>query len=314
MKKILFFAVVAILLVSCNSPEKNGKRLAEMYNKCESEFLEKSAHLEADFLADFTSKNYQSREAAINDFKATRSECYREYQDARNEADRYQAEQQAKYAGNLKSYAVFTQSYQASRVVQNIPDAEDDAIPQNIWNSVNTIVPPQPSAEKIQKDLVGREVGEGYENGYFSSYWRWKIEEGEISDFSIIKSEKVSDSYIYHTKMHLNGHSHSFDAKIDITYKLFDNQPDWTIDFVQSAGLDIVKTGKYDRCISKEKGSGWLFSDDIFLKNNSDVTLLVGGTGLNCLGKWEKFSCTIEPNENHNSGYRDVDIHFIERQ
>ena len=56
-----------------------------------------------------------------------------------------------------------------------------------IWGFTNAQNPFQrtatvPTDSDIAKDLIGRKITEGKENGYFGSDWKWTIETGEESN------------------------------------------------------------------------------------------------------------------------------------
>lgn len=166
---------------------------------------------------------------------------------------------------------------------------DEDAIPAPVWRRINTIIPPVPSAEKIQADLVDRKLPEGKEDGYFSSDWRWTIERGEISDFMIVKETNMSPrKYKIEAQMKLKkSSSYGFDANVEIIYELRDGEVDWTIDCVQSLGLDIIRTGDYD---------GKVIVDDNYLVNKCDAPLLVGYTIVNSSGTSKRESHVVAGN------------------
>ena len=85
------------------------------------------------------------------------------------------------YVDHFSEYKCTTRTAAIDRYINLCSTCEDgssvseESIPQNVWNRINTIIPPLPNAEKMQRDLVGHTLAEGKGgNGYFSDDWRWK--------------------------------------------------------------------------------------------------------------------------------------------
>lgn len=133
----------------------------------------------------------------------------------------------------------------------------------------------KPDENQMQVDLVGRSLSEGIENGYYSSSWRWKIEQGEISDFRILSVEKDnSTDYEVIASMRLTAMSgKAFDTKVKILYVSRGNRG-WQLEYAQSLGMNIVKTGRYDSCITSEYDDWY---DATFIRNACDIPIEVGG-------------------------------------
>lgn len=133
----------------------------------------------------------------------------------------------------------------------------------------------KPDANRMQGDLVGRSLSEGIENGYYSSSWRWKIEQGEISNFKILSVDKDnSTDYEVTATMRLTAMSgRAFDTKLKILYVSRGNQG-WQLEYAQSLGMNIVKTGRYDSCITSEYDDWYGCT---FVHNNCEIPIEVGG-------------------------------------
>lgn len=138
-----------------------------------------------------------------------------------------------------------------------------------------TINTSKPDANRMQADLVGRSLSEGIENGYYSSSWRWKIEPGEISNFRILSVEKDNTTdYEVTAAMRLTAMSgRAFDTKVKILYVSRSNRG-WQLEYAQSLGMNIVKTGRYDSCITSEYDD---WCECTFVYNNCDIPIEVGG-------------------------------------
>lgn len=169
----------------------------------------------------------------------------------------------------------------------------------------------KPNVEQIKRDLVGHSLSEGIKDGYYPSYWKWTIREGEVSNFSV--EQVIVDSSIEYEilcNMRLSSSAgKAFDAKARICY-VFNDTEGWHIQFVQSQGMYIVKTGKYSDCIKIEKGRD--YSDFI---NQCDISLEVGGIYYGwptpAQKEWMKFSKVIEPHQKYRMRY-DYRIDYVE--
>lgn len=170
------------------------------------------------------------------------------------------------------------------------------------WLSMTSVEPSEPQGvslpteARIAADLVGRKLSEGVDNGYFSSNWIWTIEEREIRTLTILRKEVSRDYCSFDLVMTLQSHSSptKYRAKVQVDYSLMNNK--WKLIMVKSKGVSVVKTGKYDDSIStKIDSDGWGGVNCLKIKNNTDVSLLVGGVFLtNESNEWHKFSLVIE--------------------
>lgn len=171
------------------------------------------------------------------------------------------------------------------------------------------------SSATICRDLVGHKLSEGTDNGYHSRDWYWTIEEGEIKAFRILSvRENTSNRYTIDAQMRLARHTGSaYNAKATIYY--VKTRRGWEIEFVKSLSMNIVRTHRYDDCIHVEKGSGILNQDDLYVTNNCEVALDVGGKICQIYGGWKKFSIRILPHETKLIDYcvADYTIDYVER-
>lgn len=174
-----------------------------------------------------------------------------------------------------------------------------------------TVNKAKPNVEQIKQDLIGHSLSEGVKDGYYPSYWRWTIREGEISSFSIEQVIKDSSSeYEILSNMRLTSRAgKSFNAKVRICY-IFNDSEGWQIQFVQSQGMYIVKTGKYNSCIDVDKDSNYYY----FI-NGCDISLEVGGIKYCWVTagrqEWVRFSEVIAPHDKYTMMY-DYRIDYVE--
>ena len=133
----------------------------------------------------------------------------------------------------------------------------------------------KPDANQIQNDLIGHSLSEGIENGYYPSYWKWNIERGEISNFRILSVDRDdATDYELTISMRLTAMSgKAFDTKAKVLY-VSRGSMGWQMEYVQSLGMDIVKTGRYNSCITSEYDD---WHDATFIRNACEIPIEVGG-------------------------------------
>lgn len=196
-------------------------------------------------------------------------------------------------------------------------DGENNAKKNNIDGS--SVVP---NETIIANDLIGRKITEGRDNGYFDNDWVWTIENGEISDLKILNQVVDSDYCTFLVEMVLKAVTRpiKYKATVQVDYTKTNNR--WVISMVQSKGVDVVKTGRYDNCIStKIDDDGWGGVNCLKIKNNTDVPLLVGGLYRTSYSDgWRKFSTVVNGLEVIGIGGTfgggsvvDYEIHFVEQ-
>lgn len=163
-------------------------------------------------------------------------------------------------------------------------------------NSVFAVAPPKPSKKQIANDLVGYKLTEGFDDGWFDKEWTWQIKKGQIKAMNI--KEEVRDTnkeYCVIVLMRLQGEVSAFNAKVKVNYVL-NKQNQWKIEFVNSMGMSVVKTHKYDDCIQFAIVDDSLGGVDCLeMKNNCSVELAVAGW-FYALGEWRKFAVRVDGN------------------
>ena len=170
-----------------------------------------------------------------------------------------------------------------------------------------------PSVVTICRDLIGHNLSEGVKDGYYPREWKWTIEEGEISNFRILSvRENTEDRYTIDVQMKLSTSTRAFIAKATVYY--VHTQRGWDLEMVKSRGMNIVRTYRYDDCIQPEYGDGYLNKEDLYLVNDCEVTLEVGGKIFK-YGSWRKFSTTVSPHSTQQVDYyvEEYVIDYVER-
>ena len=87
MKKNLLIIICFMTFLSCNSPKNDGERIAEMYNKSVSDFIDEREKTFDGFISDFESYNFSSRVEARNEIESAIDKLVSEYDNDRASAD-----------------------------------------------------------------------------------------------------------------------------------------------------------------------------------------------------------------------------------
>ena len=199
------------------------------------------------------------------------------------------------------------------------PSQFRNEVPRDIpIHSCSNIIPDE---ERVAADLIGHSMGEGKENGYYPKSWLWIIEDGEISDLKILSVEERSASYYrIIVSMRLSSRTRAFDCKAAISYR-FDDSNGWQIELIQSLGMDIVKTHRYDNCINirfTHDAVVYVASDpyDVHIFNQCDIPLEVGGSYLCAYdNNWQNFCIIVPANSSKTIQYPawDIQVDYIEQ-
>lgn len=315
MKKFIAFICISALLVGCGkTPYEKGQKLAEEYDACLDEYLKDSEQVGEDFAEKIPGK-YDSRVKAMEDYLSQQRECYHDHLKKWQKLD----EKTNKVRRGVKSIAELEEfesglSNRQMAVFTYEPDIETVNVPSALTQQLRTIVPDKPDEHQIMRDLVGHSLLEGKEDGYYPHSWKWDIKEGGISDLKIIETkENNNERYVVLVSMRLSSDTRAFDAKTVVGYTLGDIS-DWNIEYVNSKGLDIVKTHKYDDCVKCYVSRG-TFSGGLFAENNCDIALEVAGRELEYSGQWRKFCRLVPPHQQVRISYSETDfrVDYIER-
>lgn len=153
----------------------------------------------------------------------------------------------------------------------------------------------KPTPNSMRYDFIGHSVTEGVTDGYFDTYWRYVIEDGDINNISV--EEVINDDnqqYIAVLRLKLRGGGNNndtnrsnyyYDTKVKIRY-IYDPQQGWLLDYVNSLGMNIVSDHAYDDLVTMANNS--IRS----ITNNGDISLTVGGQYLKD-NVWKKFMLVV---------------------
>lgn len=312
-KKEFVYVFIALFgFSSCSSPESDGLNVANKLNKCNTSYIENVQKAESDFIADFSRASYQTRAEAKQAYLDVMTEANSKYQQDIAEFYEQAAVVSKKYIGDYKKKAIYENALRTgvdNDLQQKVTVLSmSTEIPEPVMANVRTVIPSKPDNLQIQKDLEGRSLTEGVDDGYYPSNWTWTIKEGEISGFNIetVLSDTPQD-YLLIANMRLTSEvGKSVDVKVKIRYVLPHNN-DWTIEFAQSLGMYIVRTHQYDDCVRDDFQWG-----NHIIRNQCDLALEIGVKVLYG-DHWDKYSFVIKAHDDKTIYHEEVIIDYIER-
>jgi competence protein ComGC len=350
MKKftIIMIGVSAILLfTACPSPEKKGKELGEQCCDCQKKYVEAQDKIYQEFLDKFDSYGFKTRSEARQKWQNMKDDAKRESEQCVQEVEKKVKEARSKFPINAddlydpsslqkgmrdpkafqKEVEKKTKEFAKNQEkLRNFEDSYRNAInqcsagqtvlnEQVINEKILTIKPQKPDVANLKQNLVGRRILE-QSGGYFGNRWAWQIgSSDEIKSIKIEKEEKVGEDYELDVHLVLQKEGASQYESDLILICVLGQEDDWKIDFIKTKNITILKTGRYDDCITKEiKKSYW--SNNLQFTNSCDVNLIIGGQILENDNEWRKFSTNVNANSTGSTSYngKDYKIDFIERQ
>jgi hypothetical protein len=317
--KILYFAVGALLFAACSSPESDGKKAAGKFCDCEKGSVENRKNDYSELIRNFDSYNFQTRIAVREKIQSIADNTAVKYSVCLKKAEEHYRKASEKYATSYQKNTQFEYAFQGYRNANVVTDEELTPLIMQMNNLILSVIPPKPDVEQIKRDLVWHKITE-QPDGYHRQDWFWEIKEGEIKEVQIISETHQGNDYLYEIRLILQADGGAHEAFVNLTYILRNND-EWTIDFLESKQINIVKTGKYNSCIAAERKQTGFSEYELVFTNHCDVSLVVGGVALNAWGdkKWHKFSTVVEDNSSKSIGglfsisVADYKIHFVER-
>ncbi len=330
MKNNILYIIALSLIISCSSskeegkssssPENDGIEIAQKYCDCEKEHIENRNNAYQNFLQNFGSYGFTSRIEAREKIKDIESGLENKYLSNKKAVDDNYKELSNKYLSDYdkstKFESAFSDYYNAN-IRANTNDSQYELFQNKINQKIATIIPPAPDVEKIQNDLIGRTIKEE-ENGYhWRRGWIWKIVAGEVKNVEIVEKKAQGEDYVYKLTVTVQAEQGpAYKALVNVTYQLLDDADDWSIEYMESLSVNIVKTGKYDTCIEHyiKRGTGIASRVELLLINRCDIGLQVGGR-VRRENNWHKFVVVVEPNEPRGvkyEGWLDVDEYVID--
>lgn len=189
---------------------------------------------------------------------------------------------------NVPSY--YPEDPDAPKIINDTADNTDTIKQVEYTNSS------WPSKEAIVADLTGHTLSEGVENGYHKKDWVFKIEYGNIHDFEIAEeliNNETQYQIIADMKISKGGNFY-YRTKARINYQR-DTNGKPVLDYVLSLGMTVVSNGEFDDAIMPRiDQDGWGGTYCLYLRNTSELTLVVGGRIRTVDDGWKKFSSVVD--------------------
>lgn len=314
MKRLIIANFILLtILTSCSSPKSSpksdGERQAQEECAMWNAYVQNTTMAYTNFVKEFGSKNYQTRVQAREELNNRIDEVESHLSSQLDELNAKYKALLEKYGENQDKVEAMSRAYDKIIGAYTVDTTKIAGLRSQAYDKILTIIPPDPTMAKIRKDLVGRIIRE-LPGGYFNN-WSWTIEAGEIKDLQITEVEKVDT---HHTEILVNmtlqaeGPAYKTSGKV---YYVLDDRDDWEIDMLESCEVEVVKTGRYDTCITTT------LDGHLEIHNNSDAALLVGFRIVDRYGNPTKHSLVVGGGEtkSYYNGYGVVDysIDFIER-
>ncbi len=338
-------AIIA-LFAACFSPEKKGKELGQQFCDCQKKYVEAQDKIYQEFLEKFDSYGFKTRSEARQKWQDMKDETKGQFEQCTQEVEKKVKEARAKIptsADDLYNISSYQKSMKNPKAFQKEIEKKTKEFAKNqekarkfeeaYRNTINqysgpqtileeqkinekilTIKPLKPDLAKLKQDLVKRRIME-QSDGYFGRNWAWQIGSiEELKEVKILNEEKQGEDYVLNVRLILQRESASqYEADVKIICVLGQSD-DWTIDFIETKSIGIVKTGRYDNCVTTEIKKGW--GTSLQFTNTCDVNLIIGGQILGTDNEWRKFSSRANANSTGSTSYngKEYKIDFIERQ
>ena len=195
-------------------------------------------------------------------------------------------------------------------------EVKKEELAEKCAEKINTIKPSEPGVEMMLNDLKGYSFREADSTeNYFRHCVKWTIEADDELTINITNVDDYGKVREYDVRIfwrrYETGGAYHIDARIGYVLK-----EEWEQQFFKCNKILPHKTNRYDNFISK-KWSG-ITGKHFYIRNNSDLTLVVCGQVLNktCVGYWEKFYMILEENQSRQASAFNIDeyqIDYIER-
>lgn len=306
----IILCICGILLVSCASPESDGKQVALAYCNAANTSIEYCKAEYSRLIDNFESENFTTRVEVREIMQKIEDNA--EQLKARKEAqaEKLYYEKSGKYATDYSKITAFQTAFNNTQREFKPLDEESMSVYTNKLNNlILTIIPPKPDINKIKRDLIGREIW-GLEGSYFAG-WSWEITAESLKDLYIIEDSDTTNKngnriyYVHLTISSASGTCYETDVKL---YYRLGHADDWTLDMLENQNIEIVKTGMYDNSltISKNSFSGYTIT------NVGDASLIAGFRVL-YNNTWTKKTVVIHGGRSEVFYYNDLIMDFVER-
>ena len=306
---------IILSFASCSSPESDGIKAAKVaynyrkdYEKKQRDITKGQNKAYETYIKKFNSYSFKTRVEAREKLsehldKPNKSfqkldEDYREWM---NKAYEYRNKLAGKYQTNREKEDKFNYAYNNYRPIESSSKTPQDVYidyQSEIRNLIKTIIPPKPNVEQLKNDLNGRVIV-----NQTAGYYNWTINSSEdLKELEVLNTTDNGKEILFDTQLKLQ-RTNQWDAIINVRYVLSDNEDWWKLETFNSQ-MNIVRTGKYDNCVSIEgKSRGNIFNMGYTIEstNRCDVELVVGGEWLPRLfsgtaTEWREFNFAVNAN------------------
>jgi len=338
---------IIALFASCKpSPETLGKKVGQQACDCQKKYAETQSTIYQEFLNRFDSYGFKTRSEARQKWQDMKDDAQRQFEQCQQGVEQKKQEVRSKFPSRPedlfnpndlqkvmrdpkgytkqveKKQKEFAKNQEKARKFEEVYNntvsqcsANSNTFDEQVINAkILSIIPQKPDINKLKQDLVKRRIIEPA-NGYFGRGWAWQIASvEELKDVRILSDEKQGGDYVLDVYLVLQKEgAGQYEADVKIICVLGNND-DWTIDFIETKNIGIVKTGRYNNCVTTEIKKGW--STSLQFTNSCDVNLIIGGQILSNDGEWSKFSSRVNANSSSSQSYygKQYKIDFIERQ
>lgn len=336
----LLSAGIMLSFASCSSPEKDGIKAAKMaynyrkdYDKKRIEITKEQNKAYETYIEKFHSFSFvtrvDAREKLTEYLEKSKISFQKLEEDAREwerNAQEYRNKLRSKYETNREKQEKFNYAYNNYR-----PKKSSSNTPQEVYidyhsrirDLIITIIPPKPDVERLKNDINGRAIV-----NQTAGYSNWTINSLEdLKGLELLNTTDNGKEIQFDTKLNLQ-RINQWDAKINVRYVLPDNEDWWKLETFNSQ-MNIVRTGKYDKCLNARKTAKTGYKDILELTNNCDVSIVVAGETQSTRGigqtsdsPWREFQILVNPNSKREydvksdswlGGLNKYVIHFIEQ-
>jgi hypothetical protein len=309
--------IVCLLLTACSAPESDGIKAAKQFCDYENAMIEYRQKNYSALIKLFDTSSFQTRLEIREKIQEINDKAVVVYNNRLLKAEQNYRKLIGKYATNFNKNAEFGYAFQGYYKTHKPNEDVFAPLLSQIEKLILSVIPPVPDIEKIKQDLTGHEIKE-QPKFYFNQNRRWLIEKDKIIDIEITNIKKIENDYLFEIYLIFQSGNSAYEALIDLTYVLYKND-DWTIEFIGSKKLVIIKTGKYENYITAQI-KGWSGEYELEFTNYLDIPLLVGGMVYSEFSReWSPFSTVVNGNNKNSVGglfsvsVIDYVIHFIER-
>jgi len=350
MKKPFFIILTVIVgclfFTGCGSPKKQGEKLGMEYCDCQKEQVKEQETVYQVFLMKFDSYGFKTRPEARQKLQDLQNEATQKFEECKKKVEekvkkaksafptstddllgdlsnamknpqkyaKEMAKKQKEFSKNQEKAREFEDALRNAINQCDVPKIEIDnsTIEQIIREKIS---PQKPDVTNLRQNLVRRRIIE-QPDGYFGRGWAWQINSAEeIKNITIEKEEKVGNDYELDVHLSLQrDQSAQYEAYLTLTCVLGQADDEWKVDFIKTKDINIVKTDRYDSCITTEIKKSW--GTSLQFTNSCDVALIVGGKIMGNNNEWIKFSTRVNANGVGSASYngKEYEIDFIERQ